>query len=118
MKIIIDELKLRASGWAISLGCAVVWGAIAFTVIAFFDPQFSRSGSAVERIFAPLVGGGGLAMVCFLLFHSPLRGLTSWLLTKVPILGWVVLPFVIGYYLLAWPGIFLAERLGLVERIA
>ena len=114
MKMMVSDLKMRFTGLLFAMLSAGAWATLVSLVIFL-------SGSGHESVFKKILGaflagmisGAGLT----LLFHTFLRKILVGIANAVPMGGVFLLPVVILYYVLAWPGVMLGKAFGLYAPV-
>ena len=120
MKLIPEIYNMEAKGTAIAAVFAILSGIIITFILVlvlvfsgeadFFDQGIAEG---ILNMFLVMIGGGGVSLFCFLLFNSPLRHIVV-LVSKIPYAGLIFLPFVVLHFILALPGMKVAQQLGLI----
>lgn len=106
-------MKLQAKGTLIAAGCAALWGVLLGLGMALFGDNRGAPPLGERLLYFPF-GSAMLAVILFLPFHTPLFHVLA-LIGKLP---YTFLPFLVltlFYYICTWPGVFAAEKLGLIE---
>jgi len=109
----LDLLSLKIKGMGIGILFALGWGAIIGLGIFIFGE--TGTISIAQKLLGGFIGGSIISAFLFILFHTPLNQILK-LINHIPYGGLFILPFVLFYYIMVWPGVFIAEKMGLIER--